>query len=114
MDASAALADLFRLSTEVVEAVVTDPTGAVEAARTAADERAAELAEAGAALLAAATEIRPGKAVVRVHVDLDRGSVVAVTDGERAIVATTVPEPTAALVAHDLRAALAGIRNGDG
>jgi hypothetical protein len=45
--------------------------------------------------------------VEHVRVDLERGSVVALTDGTRRIVATTVARPTGALVAHDLRAALA-------
>jgi hypothetical protein len=45
-----------------------------------------------------------------VHVDTDRGSLVAVTDGERTAVATTVAEPTVGLVAYDLRAALARVR----
>ena len=53
-----------------------------------------------------AAAIRPGVPVARVHVDLERASLVVVSDGERTIVATTVPEPTAGLVAFDLRAAL--------
>jgi hypothetical protein len=53
-----------------------------------------------------AAAIRPGVSVARVHVDLDRASLVVVSDGERTIVATTVPEPTAGLLAFDLRAAL--------
>jgi hypothetical protein len=41
-----------------------------------------------------------------VQVDLGRGSLVAVTDGGRMIVATTVAGPTTALVALDLRTVL--------
>ena len=60
----------------------------------------------GAELLAAAAAIRAdGPAVERVHVDLERGSLVVVRDGERTIVATTVAEPTVGLVAYDLRTA---------
>ena len=111
MDASAAISDLLALSTQVVEAVVTGGDGRVEAAQTSGDERTATLAGAGAQLLSAASSLRaPGSAVERVHVDLERGSLVAVTDGERSIVATTVSEPTAGLVAYDLRAALARAR----
>ena len=44
------------------------------------------------------------------HVDLERGSLVVVRDAERSIVATTVAEPTAGLVAFDLRAALRRLR----
>ena len=111
MDASAALSELVGVSTQVVEAVIVGPGGAVEAARTAGDERAATLAAHGVELLEAAAPIRAGgPAVERVHVDTDRGSLVAVTDGERTAVATTVAEPTVGLVAYDLRAALSRVR----
>jgi predicted regulator of Ras-like GTPase activity (Roadblock/LC7/MglB family) len=111
MDASAALSELVGVSTQVVEAVIVGPGGAVEAARTAGDERAVTLAAHGFELLEAAAPIRAGgPAVERVHVDTDRGSLVAVTDGERTAVATTVAEPTVGLVAYDLRAALARVR----
>lgn len=113
MDAPAALSELLGLSTQVVEAVITGPGGAVEAAHTAGDERSRALASAGEALLGAASALRPGAArVERVHVDLERGSIVVVGDAERSIVATTVPEPTAGLVAFDLRTALRRIREG--
>ena len=113
MDASAALSELLALSTQVVEAVVTRPDGAVEAARTAEDERARWLAAAGAELLAEASSLRPEVAVERVHVDLGRGSLVAVSDGARTIVARTVPAPTAGLAAFDLRTALRRIAEDD-
>lgn len=94
--------------------MVAGTDGAVEAARTADDARASALASAGAALLSAASTLRPAApAVERVHVDVERGSIVAVTDGARTIVATTVPEPTAGLVAYDLRTALRRL-SGDG
>ena len=91
MDASAALSELLALSTQVVEAAVTSPDGAVEAVGTAQDERARGLAAAGTELLAEASSLRPEVAVERVHVDLGRGSLVAVSDGARTIVARTVP-----------------------
>jgi predicted regulator of Ras-like GTPase activity (Roadblock/LC7/MglB family) len=107
MDASAALSELAELSTQVVEVVIAGASGEIEAARTSSDERARELASAGEALLAAAGGVRPGaEAVERVHVDVERGAVVVVRDGGRSITATTVPEPTAGLVAFDLRTAL--------
>ena len=105
MDASAALTELVGVSTQVVEAVVTGPSG-LEAARTSSDERARELAAAGADLLSAAAGVRSGEPVERAQVDLARGSLVVVTDGPRAAVATTVAQPTAALVALDLRTVL--------
>jgi hypothetical protein len=110
MDATAALSELLEVSTQVVEAVVTGADGRVEASRTADDGRARALAAAGAGLLSEAASIRPGAPVERVHVDLDRGSLVAVTDGGRTVTATTVAEPTAGLLAYDLRALLARTR----
>ena len=109
MDATAALSDLVEVSTQVVEAVVTASDGAVVGARTADEARAEALAAAGRELLADAASLR-GLPVERVHVDLEHASLVAVTDGERTIVATTVAEPTVGLVAYDLRAALARLR----
>ena len=107
MDASAALAELLELSTQVVEVVVVSADGTVEASRAGSDERVQELASAGADLLSAAATIRgDATGVERVHVDLERGSLVVVRDDERSIVATTVAEPTVGLVAFDLRAAL--------
>jgi len=114
MDATAALSELVGLSTQIVEAVAAGPDGTVEAARTPNEERAQKLAAAGTALLAAAAALRPTAAPVQsVHVDVERGSVVVVSDGARTMVATTVPEPTAGLVAYDLRTALRRIA-GDG
>ena len=114
MDATAALAELVALSTQVVEVVTATPDGEVEAARTASDERAGALAVAGRELLVAAGAMRPGvqgvHPVERVHVDLERGSLVVCSDGERSIVATTVAEPTAGLVAYDLRVVLRRMR----
>jgi hypothetical protein len=107
MDAPAALSELLGLSTQVVEAVVSGPGGAVEASHASGDERTRALVSAGEELLAAAGTLRPdGPGVERVHVDLAGGSLVVVREGERAIVATTVPEPTVGLVAFDLRTAL--------
>jgi len=113
MDASAALSELLALSTQVVEAVVTRPDGTVEAARPAEDGRARGLAAAGTELLAEASSLRPEVAVERVHVDLGRGALVAVSDGARMIVARTVREPTAGLVGCGLRTALRRIAEDD-
>ena len=110
MDASAALTELVGVSTQVVEAVITGADGRIEASHTARDDRTRELAAAAAALVSEADALRTGPAVERVQVDLERGSLVVVRDGERAIAATTVPEPIAGLVAYDLRAALARVR----
>jgi len=111
MEASAALAELVELSTQIVEAVIVTSDGTVEAARAASGERARSLAAAGTELLETAAAIRSaGGGVERVHVDLDRGSLVVCSDGQRSIVATTIAEPTAGLVAYDLRTVLRRLR----
>lgn len=108
MDATAAaLAELAELSTQVTRAVVVGP-GGVEGAMGAEGERAERLARTGAAVIAAARALPHGgdAAVTRVEVLTPAGGVFAVVDGDRTIVATTVPDPTAGLVLYDLRAAL--------
>ena len=114
MDASAALSELVGLSTQVVEAVITGPGGAVEAdARVRRGDARARSRRRVTSSSRAAAALRPdGPAVERVHVDLGRGSIVVVREGERTIVATTVPEPTAGLVAFDLRTALRRLGEG--
>jgi predicted regulator of Ras-like GTPase activity (Roadblock/LC7/MglB family) len=113
MDASAALSELVGLSTQVVEVVIAGAGGDVEAARTSGDDRVRELAAAGEALLAEAAAVRPGETVERVHVELERGALFVVRDDRRTITATTVPEPTAGLVAFDLRTALRRVAGGE-
>ncbi len=113
MDASAALSELVGLSTQVVEVVISRAGGEVEAARTSDDDRARDLAKAGHALLSEAAAVRPGETVERVHVELERGGLVVVRDDERSITATTVSEPTAGLVAFDLRTALRRVAGGE-
>ncbi len=105
MDAQAALDELALLSTQVVEAVIV--VGDDVVGRTATDERAAELGRLGRELLAAAADVRSDDAEVeRVEVALRNGGVLAVRDGDRMIVGTTVPEATSGLVLYDLRTAL--------
>ena len=113
MDAEAALAELTELSAQVETAAVLADDGSVEAA-TVPEERAAPLAAAAARLLESAAGVRPGgPAVSRVEVRLPEGSVFVVTEGERSIAATTVPEPTAGLVVYDLRTCLRRIGEDD-
>ena len=114
MDASAALSQLVGLSTQVVEVVIAGPDGAVEASHAVGEARSRQLVESAFALVSEAAAIRPASAVERVHVDLERGSIVVVREADRTIVASTVPEPTAGLVAHDLRVALRRARGDDG
>jgi hypothetical protein len=110
MDADAALAELTELSSQIQAAVVLEEhdvagsTGAgTEALAVAADE-----------LLAAAAHVRGGgPAVTRVEVSLPEASVFLVVEGDRRIVARTVPRPTAGLVVHDLRACLRRLAAGE-
>lgn len=99
------LAELLRVSTQVVDAVVTGPAG-VEASSVSDAGRAQLLAAVAAEALAAAGEVRPGSAVTRIEVTLAGGSLFVAADGARVVVATTVPEPAAGLVARDLQATL--------
>jgi hypothetical protein len=108
MDADRSLAELLRLSTQVVEAVVTGPAG-IEAATVADPARARSLFAAGAELLAITADIRPGQAVAHVVVSLAEGTLAVVSEGGRTLAATTVPEPATSLVLHDLRTALGRI-----
>ena len=105
MDAQAALDELALLSTQVVEAVVV--AGDDVAGATTTGDRAAELALVGRELLQAAGGVTAdGAGVERVEISLDSGGVLVVRDGERLIVATTVPDATPGLVLYDLRTAL--------
>lgn len=106
MDVATALAELEELSTQTVEAVVTESSGAVAGAVGCSDDRAATLSRAGLDLLAAAEGVRRGAEVRRVDVSLASGSVFCVREHGRTIVATTGPEPTAGLVLYDLATVL--------
>jgi hypothetical protein len=102
------LAELLRVSTQVVDVVVSGP-GGVEASSVADGSRADRLGAVGAEARALAGPIRPGSTVTRVEVTLANGSLFVVADRSRVVVATTVPEPAAGLVAQDLAATLARI-----
>jgi predicted regulator of Ras-like GTPase activity (Roadblock/LC7/MglB family) len=107
MDAKAALAELLELSSQVEAAAILGADGSLVAATVQDEARAERLARCGRELLEAAGNVRAaGPAVTRVEVALARGSTFAVREGERTIVATTVPEPTSGLVVYDLRTAL--------
>jgi hypothetical protein len=106
VDAGEALDELTSLSAEVEHAAVVGPSGVV-AATAAAD--ADRLARTATELLDVAALVDPDRAVDRVVVQVGAGAVFVVRDGARVAVATTGPEPAAALVVHDLRACLAAI-----
>ena len=102
MDAAETLAQLSELSSEIERAAIVDAKGVVIAATVAADGE--KLARAAAELFDAAPPSAAG--VAYVEIDLPLGSVFAVRNHGQVAVATTGPEPAAALVLHDLRALL--------
>ena len=51
----------------------------------------------------------PADEVTRVEVELEEGAVFVLREGGRTIAATTGPQPTAGLVAYDLRTCLQAI-----
>jgi predicted regulator of Ras-like GTPase activity (Roadblock/LC7/MglB family) len=106
MEPNEALAELKELSSQVEDAAILGETGFVLAS-TGAPERGETLARLAAELLTIAAGVRAaGPEVSRIDVALPSGSVFVVREGSRTAVATTVPQPTAALVTYDLRTAL--------
>jgi hypothetical protein len=104
VDAAGALEELTGLSAEIRSAALLDEGGAVLAATAGADGE--RLARVAAELLDVAAVVDTERVVERVVVSLAGGAVFVVRRGSRAAVATTGPEPPAALVVHDLRACL--------
>jgi predicted regulator of Ras-like GTPase activity (Roadblock/LC7/MglB family) len=108
MTAEAAITRMLEHSTQIVEAVIASRDGDVRAAST-SEARGVELAAAGMALLEAGDDVRPGLAAERVVVELPTSSLVVVSNQAHLAVATTVAEPTVALVVFDLRSAVQSV-----
>jgi predicted regulator of Ras-like GTPase activity (Roadblock/LC7/MglB family) len=108
VEPSAALADLAEISSQVETAAIFGDDGPALASTFADDALAERLVGAARALLAAADELpsSAGRKLTHVEVALREGSVFVVRDGDRALAATTTPDPTAGLVLYDLRACL--------
>jgi len=107
MDATQALAELRELSSQVERAVVLRADGSVLAATPDDETAAATLARAALDVLATAFELRSSpQEVIRVEVELEEGALFVLRAGGRTIAAVTGPEPTAGLVAYDLRTCL--------
>jgi predicted regulator of Ras-like GTPase activity (Roadblock/LC7/MglB family) len=104
MDAAQALADLTEISSQIEAVVVLDAEGATLAS-TLEGGRGDDFATATQELLAAVGRAA-GKELVQAEVSTGEGSVFLVRDGERAIAATTGPEPTVGLVFYDLKSCL--------
>ena len=110
MEVAQALAELSELSSQVKQAVVLGAGGAILGS-TGGDGDATEgLARSALELLSIAGDLH-GSAdeVTRVEVELAGGAVFVLCEEGRTIAATTGPQPTAGLVAYDLRTCLAGI-----
>ena len=99
MDAAQALADLTEISSQIREAALVGPDGAVVAG----SER---LAQAARDLLEAAQRVRPEGSLTQAEASTAGGSLFVVRDGERLVAATTGPEPTVGLVFYDLKSCL--------
>jgi hypothetical protein len=103
VDAGEALAELTGLSSEIRAAALVGPARDVLAATPGLGER---LPEVASELLEAAALTEPARTVESVVVELAGGAVFVVCADGSVAVATTGPEPVAALVVHDLRTCL--------
>lgn len=99
--ADQALADLTEISSQVEAAALFDAKGAVSASTLDDPE---PFVRAVQDLLAAAGE--SGGTVAQLEAATPAGSVFVVREGDGYIAATTLPEPTVALVFYDLKTAL--------
>jgi predicted regulator of Ras-like GTPase activity (Roadblock/LC7/MglB family) len=108
MEAVQALSELTALSAQITSAIVIDADGS-PLASTVDDAAAAELAPTVQELLAAAGRIGDGRQLAQLQLSTPEGGVFVVRDGDRAIAATTRPEPAAGLVFYDLKACLRSI-----
>jgi len=115
MDAASALADLTEISSQVDAAVLLDEGGAVLASTLEDDARSERIARTAVELLHAADERlgREGRSILRLEASLREGSVFAVREAGRSIVATTSPSPTSGLVLYDLKACLRSLEQAD-
>ena len=114
MDPASALADLIEISSQVDVAVVLDAEGSVVASTLDDAARSERLGRAGVALLAAGDEspATGARTLTQLEVALREGSVFAVREEGRSIVATTSAEPTSGLVFYDLKTCLRSLADG--
>jgi predicted regulator of Ras-like GTPase activity (Roadblock/LC7/MglB family) len=108
MDPAQALADLTEISPQIEAAVILDEAGTPLGSTFAGSERTREVARLGQRLLAEADGVMVGEArkVTQLQVETRGGSVFAVREEGRSIVATTSEEVTVGLVFYDLRSSL--------
>jgi predicted regulator of Ras-like GTPase activity (Roadblock/LC7/MglB family) len=108
VDVASALADLSEISSQVEAAVVIGADGAVLASTTPGEPGTERLAQAGVALLEAATSRfgSSGRSVTELEAALREGSIFVAREGNLGIVARTSPGPSSGLVLYDLRTCL--------
>jgi predicted regulator of Ras-like GTPase activity (Roadblock/LC7/MglB family) len=106
MEAAQALANLTEISAQIEAAVVFEHDGEVVASTLDDDDRAARVAQAARELLQAAEPVREGAELAQLEAAFPEGSVFVVRHDERAVAATTGPEPTVGLVFYDLKSCL--------
>jgi predicted regulator of Ras-like GTPase activity (Roadblock/LC7/MglB family) len=111
VDVASALADLTEISSQVEAAVVVDAQGAVLASTIPGEAGTERLAQAGLALLEAASARfgTSGRAVIELEAALRGGSIFVARDGGLGLVARTSAGPTSGLVLYDLRNCLRGV-----
>jgi predicted regulator of Ras-like GTPase activity (Roadblock/LC7/MglB family) len=107
MDAAQALSDLTEISSQIEAAVVLDADGSMIAS-TLDGQRGIEFAQFAQELLAAVGRAsgREAGEVAQAEIATADGSVFLVRDEQRAIAATTAPDPTVGLVFYDLKSCL--------
>lgn len=111
VDATAALADLTEISSQVEAAVVVDGEGATLASTLAGDAGTERLARAGVDLFEAA-QSRFGnsvRGVTQLEVALREGCVFVAREAGLGIVARTSANPSSGLVFYDLRTCLRSV-----
>ena len=112
MDAVQALADLTEISSQVHQVAILDSDGTLLAATAHDPVRAERFVSALAPLLDEADRLARSRGLPelgQLEVSTLEGSVFAVRQGGRLIVATTRPDPTVGLVFYDLKHCLGSI-----
>jgi predicted regulator of Ras-like GTPase activity (Roadblock/LC7/MglB family) len=115
LDATAAIAELRELSTQIEAVVVAGRDGTVIGSSV-RESTAERIAGAAHALADGADQVRSDlgrEALAQLQASTPEGSVFVVVDGARMAVATTGTDPTVGLVFYDLKTLLRQIDGGD-
>jgi predicted regulator of Ras-like GTPase activity (Roadblock/LC7/MglB family) len=112
MDAAQALADLTEISSQVHQVAILDRDGTLLAATAHDPARAERFVAAVTPLLEEADRLARSRGLpelAQLEVSTLEGSIFAVRQDERLIVATTRPDPTVGLIFYDLKHCLGSI-----